>query len=76
MIEILFFANLKEEIGIEKVSIDKSEISVLQLRKLLEETYKVSLEGTMAAVNEEYAEDEMIVNSNDIVAFIPPVSGG
>ncbi len=28
------------------------------------------------AVNETYASDEMILNQNDIVAIIPPVSGG
>jgi molybdopterin converting factor small subunit len=28
------------------------------------------------AVNEEYADDALILNENDVVAIIPPVSGG
>ncbi|MEM5590905.1 MoaD/ThiS family protein [Niallia circulans] len=30
----------------------------------------------MVAVNEEFAMDEDIVEENDTIAFIPPVSGG
>lgn len=30
----------------------------------------------MAAVNEEFAGDEDVLNDGDVVAFIPPVSGG
>lgn len=28
------------------------------------------------AVNESYASDEQIINENDVIAVIPPVSGG
>tara|TARA_R110002124_G_scaffold181586_4_gene348991 strand:- start:2575 stop:2817 length:243 start_codon:yes stop_codon:yes gene_type:complete len=28
------------------------------------------------AVNEEYASDQIVLNENDVVAIIPPVSGG
>lgn len=36
----------------------------------------LSLQGVMVAVNEEFAMDEDIVEENDTIAFIPPVSGG
>lgn len=32
--------------------------------------------GCLSAVNEEFAEDDTEVRSGDVVAFIPPVSGG
>jgi len=28
------------------------------------------------AVNEEYANDDLVINENDVIAIIPPVSGG
>ena len=30
----------------------------------------------MIAVNEEYALDEQVINKGDVIALIPPVSGG
>ncbi|KXY31956.1 molybdopterin synthase sulfur carrier subunit [Bacillus cereus] len=78
MITILLFANLREEVGSERlVIIEKREINVQQLKKWLEDNYQLQmLDKVMVAINEEFVTDEEIVKVGDIVAFIPPVSGG
>ncbi|WP_212936187.1 molybdopterin converting factor subunit 1 [Bacillus hominis] len=78
MITILLFANLREEVGSEKlVIIEKREMNVQQLKKWLEDKYQLqTLNKVMVAINEEFVTDEEIVKAGDIVAFIPPVSGG
>ena len=78
MITILLFANLREEVGSERlVIIEKREMNVQQLKKWLEDKYQLQmLNKVMVAINEEFVTDEEIVKSGDIVAFIPPVSGG
>ncbi|OFD62658.1 hypothetical protein BWGOE6_17210 [Bacillus mycoides] len=78
MITILLFANLREEVGSERlVIIEKREINVQQLKKWLKDNYQLqTLDKVMVAINEEFVTDEEIVKVGDIVTFIPPVSGG
>lgn len=77
MITLLFFAGVKETIGSETLRIDGKKQTIAQIKEYLLHTYPtLSLQGVMVAVNEEFALDEDIVEGNDIVAFIPPVSGG
>ncbi|MFK4477023.1 molybdopterin synthase sulfur carrier subunit [Bacillus sp. RC206] len=78
MITILLFANLREEVGSERlVIIEKREMNVHQLKKWLKDKYQLqSLDKVMVAINEEFVTDEDSVKAGDTVAFIPPVSGG
>ncbi|KXY45347.1 molybdopterin converting factor subunit 1 [Bacillus sp. FSL R9-9530] len=78
MITILLFANLREEVGSERlVIIEKREMNVHQLKKWLKENYHLqTLEKVMVAINEEFVTDEDIAKAGDTVAFIPAVSGG
>ncbi len=78
MITILLFANLREEVGSERlVIIEKREINVQQLKKCLKDNYQLqTLDKAMVAINEEFVTEEDIVRAGDTVAFIPPVSGG
>ncbi|MBO9129182.1 molybdopterin converting factor subunit 1 [Bacillus sp. 165] len=77
MITVLLFAHLQEAFGKERVVVEQENITISDLKALLEETYNVTISpSNMIAVNEEYAEDEEVVQSGDTVAFIPPVSGG
>ncbi|HDR4566018.1 MoaD/ThiS family protein [Bacillus paranthracis] len=72
MITILLFANLREEVGLDRFVIsEKQEMTVQQLKEWLKANYSLqSLDRVMVAVNEE------MIRAGDIVAFIPPVSGG
>ncbi|WP_226666006.1 molybdopterin converting factor subunit 1 [Metabacillus litoralis] len=77
MIKVLLFAHLQEKVGSESINIDQDSLSVIDLKKFVIDKYNLgSLEHVMVAVNEDYALDEDQVKSGDVVAFIPPVSGG
>ena len=78
MITILLFANLREEVGLDRLVIsEKEELIVQQLKEWLKESYGLqSLDKVMVAVNEEFVTNEEMIKAGDIVAFIPPVSGG
>ncbi|MFQ6390326.1 molybdopterin converting factor subunit 1 [Priestia aryabhattai] len=77
MINVLFFAAIREEAGVEQVTVDKQDITVKELKEYVQKTYKLSsLNQTMTAVNEEFVTDEETIRAGDTVAFIPPVSGG
>ena len=60
------------------INIAESCISCAALKKELEEKYPqlTRLKSYMIAVNNEYAGDAVIINANDEIAIIPPVSGG
>ncbi|MCL6585282.1 MAG: molybdopterin converting factor subunit 1 [Anoxybacillus sp.] len=76
MITLLFFAYLKETIGKERLQLDASSMTVKALKQQLASDYGLDLQHVMVAVNEEYAVDDRVLQAGDIVAFIPPVSGG
>ena len=76
--KILFFAELEEKAGTREVEIKAEPMTIKALKEILRAQYSdlPSLNNTIVAVNEEYADEDTVINENDIVAFIPPVSGG
>jgi sulfur-carrier protein len=51
--------------------------SVAELKLELASKYDLpKMDTVMTAVNEEFAQDDEIIQEGDEVAFIPPVSGG
>jgi sulfur-carrier protein len=77
MNKILFFAHLRDVVGEESLSFDAASKTVAQLKGLLTEKYDaMNLDHVMTAINEEFASDEDVVQEGDLIAFIPPVSGG
>ncbi|QOY34129.1 molybdopterin converting factor subunit 1 [Anaerobacillus isosaccharinicus] len=77
MIKVLFFAELEEIVGSRELTIEKEEMTVPKLKEFLKEQFPtLPVDRAMMAINEEYVEETDIVKANDIVAFIPPVSGG
>ena len=76
MINILLFAYLQEVIGETKITWSELPITVGDLKQKLAEKYNLSLQSVMVAVNEEYADDDIVLKAEDTVALIPPVSGG
>ncbi|BBK27532.1 molybdopterin converting factor subunit 1 [Staphylococcus arlettae] len=76
--QILYFAELKEILkkNTEIIEINDS-ISVKQLKETINAKYpEVSEKTYQIAVNEEFVQDNDTVKNMDIVALIPPVSGG
>ncbi|MFD9626187.1 molybdopterin converting factor subunit 1 [Peribacillus muralis] len=77
MIKVLLFAQLRDELGKETISIEANGWSVAELKGKMKAEYQLGgLETVMTAVNEEFADDDTILSDGDTVAFIPPVSGG
>lgn len=77
MVEVLFFAELQEKVGSEKLLLDDAVgISIKDLRHKLLSSYDLETHHAIVAVNEEYVQDDTVLKDKDVVAFIPPVSGG
>ncbi|HJA40751.1 MAG TPA: molybdopterin converting factor subunit 1 [Firmicutes bacterium] len=77
MVKILWFAHLSEAVGKRELEIEVAGMTVAALKKQLQEQYPdLVLEHVLTAVNEEYVADDMVLDNGDVVAFIPPVSGG
>jgi len=78
-IEILLFGILRDVVGENKLSKEVvSGITLENLRQDLSVTYPDlrQYQNYSIAVNETYAENTYSIKENDIVALIPPVSGG
>ncbi|WP_318508703.1 MoaD/ThiS family protein [Bacillus sp. T3] len=77
MNKILFFAQLRDVVGKDSVYMDLSGKTISEVKTKLLETYPaLKLDSAMVAVNEEFAGNEEINNTQDEIAFISPVSGG
>ncbi|MGQ7873172.1 molybdopterin converting factor subunit 1 [Bacillus sp. 1A] len=77
MIRVLLFANLQEEAGRSELQIEKENITVAELKDIVATEYNVPvLAPIMVAINEEYANEDDTIRDGDVVALIPPVSGG
>ena len=77
MNKIMLFAHLRDEAGAEYIEIQAEGKTVSEVKVLIAEKYNLTkLDSTMSAINEEFAEDDEVIQKGDIIAFIPPVSGG
>jgi sulfur-carrier protein len=77
MNKILFFAHLRDEVGEESVTFDATGKTVAEVKAIVAEQYKVQkLDNAMTAINEEFAPNDEVIKDGDVIAFIPPVSGG
>lgn len=71
------FGIARELIGHSEITLD-GPTSVGQVRVWLSDNYVElhKLNNYMIAVNEEYADDDQQLAQGDVIAVIPPVSGG
>ena len=77
--EVLFFGISSDLVGEKNISFSLSQnSSVLYFIEQLQRQYpKLSQINSYAiSVNENYATNETLLKENDVVALIPPVSGG
>jgi len=80
-IRVFFFATLRDIVGARQLqlSLGENSASIGQLRARLAACYPAAeqhLQVALAAINEEFAFDEDLLQAGDEVAFFPPVSGG
>ncbi len=78
-VNILLFGITKDLIGRQKLLMQLPEATtVAAFKKLLSEKYPelIELNSLAIAVNSEYATDDNVIQANDEIALIPPVSGG
>lgn len=79
IIQILLFGIASDLVGESSIAVEFPEnISVLEFKTFFSEKFpKLKTVSSYAiAINESYAQDDYIIKSNDIIAIIPPVSGG
>ncbi|MDJ1111795.1 MoaD/ThiS family protein [Macrococcus sp. S115] len=76
--KVLYFAHIKAKLDrIEDQFSFAEPVKASQFRNHLYETYPVIRdEQFQIAVNEEFVRDEDVIHNDDVVALIPPVSGG
>lgn len=82
MINVLFFAQIREVIGVDKLELDATEgLTADALRTaLLErgEKWQLALadKNVLVSVNHELAGWDTVLKAGDEIAFFPPVTGG
>jgi sulfur-carrier protein len=77
MNKVMFFAHLREAVGEEFLTLNATGKSVAELKAELGAIYNLpKLDTVMTAINEEFAQDDEVIQDGDEIAFIPPVSGG
>jgi molybdopterin converting factor subunit 1 len=78
-IQILLFGITTDLVGVSNIDLEIVEgLTVVSFKGLLKEKYPQlkNIDSYAIAVNESYATDELVLKENDVVAIIPPVSGG
>lgn len=79
-IKVLLFAGLAEAIQQSQVEIEIPQQSTVKVLKenLMQQYPELQplLTTCFASVNQEYCDDERLIQEGDEVAFLPPVSGG
>lgn len=78
-IQLLFFGITTDLVGKNSMLYNISDnTTVDELKRLLIAQFSTlkNLHEFAIAVNEDYAEDILVLNEGDVVAIIPPVSGG
>lgn len=81
MITVLFFAQVRELVGIERLELNTHHSDVGSLRQSLSERgdrWALALEDgkLLAAVNQSFVSMDHQLSDGDEVAFFPPVTGG
>lgn len=78
-IEVLFFGMSRDLAGKGSTALEvASQTDVQRLKSILSKEFPMfsKMESFAIAINESYAEDKIVLSEGDVVAIIPPVSGG
>ncbi|CQR46566.1 Molybdopterin synthase sulfur carrier subunit [Paraliobacillus sp. PM-2] len=75
--KVLLFAHLQEQLGVSELELNWESQTVESFKKSFQHTYPIAqLDNVMVAINEAFALEQDLIQKDDTVAFIPPVSGG
>ena len=79
-ITLLFFATLRDRVGIKSMELDiPADLTVQGLKAKLSSEYpslKESMSSVLTTINREYAFDDAVIPQDAELAMFPPVSGG
>ncbi|MEN8187151.1 MAG: MoaD/ThiS family protein [Bacteroidota bacterium] len=78
-IKTLFFGVTRDIIGEGSAIFDLNEdLTIADFQNILTKNYSglTDIKSFAVAVNEEYVTEDYKIQENDIIAIIPPVSGG
>ncbi len=78
-LKVLLFGISTDLIGETSINMLLSpNTTVLQFKQKIQEQYPklAGINSYAIAVNEKYATDDTLLKENDLIAIIPPVSGG
>jgi len=79
-VKVLYFSSIKDRLKKNSEEFDIPENTYIKefIDILKEKHPEISnlLENTMIAVNEEYVHEDYLLKEGDVIAIIPPVSGG
>ena len=76
-VKLLFFAAHKRAAGLAETEIElEAGATARDAANAAAVRYQLQLQGSMVAVNDEYANPDTALHAGDTVAFIPPVAGG
>ena len=82
-VNVLFFASLKEDLGVSEIELDVSERAGRSdlLDSLTSElgsdcVSPLRAENVSIAVNRSIEKGEFVLKSGDEIAFLPPITGG
>ncbi|MFT6925616.1 MAG: molybdopterin synthase sulfur carrier subunit [Psychromonas sp.] len=82
MIKVLFFAQIRDQLGVSELEVPSAEnndlTTLLSNLKLRDNNYLsvLSKSTLMVAVNQTMCSHNTALSSGDEVAFFPPVTGG
>lgn len=83
MIDVLFFARIRDQLGIDRVQIALPDgvNSLLQFTAHLTATHPsfvgiIDQPTVLVAVNQTFAQSSTSIQDGDEIAYFPPVSGG
>ena len=76
-LRVLLFASLGRQAGVRELDLEvPPSCTVAEAAKVLSSRVPIELKGVMCAVNERYADPTSQLADGDVLAFLPPVSGG
>lgn len=77
-VTVLLFAELRRHAGLGSLQLELPEAATVRSAagRVEARLGRGRLRGAMCAVNERYADPATPLREGDVVAFLPPVSGG